>query len=251
MLAIVPLLALAAPLAAGPRDVTFPSRPSKGDRIVDEAGLIGVRERAAIREVCDQLQRDLRLPLRVVTLRSLADYGAEGWDLERYAVDLFDEWALESTGLGPEVVDWGRGILILVSVLDAQVHVELGDEWLGHHRALSRRVVRELVVPELEAGRPSQALLLATLGLDAIAREGELPPMRTSLRGLAWKTLTGAALLVTVFAAVRGRGLGRALALWRSWLWAPFDGLDRRAQLDLGSEAGGPLAESSGSSGSW
>ena len=247
---LLALALLAAPAVGAPRDVTFPPRPPSGQRIVDEAGWVGVRERAAIREICDRLQHDLRIPLRLVTLRSLTDYGAEGWGLPRYAVKLFEEWALESYEPEAATVDWERGMLVIVSALDAEARVELGDEWSGHHRTVSRDVLHRLVLPELEAGRPSEALLLAARGLEAMALNDDLPAARSSWRALAWKLLVASAALTTAVAAIVRGGPRGAMTLWRSWIWAPFDRVDQRT-LDEESEARRLLAESSGSAGRW
>src|SRR5882724_1189204 len=71
---------------------TYPTRPAEGAFVVDAANLIEPTDKAKIRATCESLQMTKGIPLIVVTISAMSDYGASGWPIERYAMNLFDEW---------------------------------------------------------------------------------------------------------------------------------------------------------------
>src|SRR5262245_3224506 len=88
--------------------ILSPARPGPRDFILDEAKLIQSDEAAEIRILCDEVLTRKKAPIVVVTIPSLESYGAKGWPIERYAMNLMSEW-----GVGYE--DWNYGMLLLVS----------------------------------------------------------------------------------------------------------------------------------------
>lgn len=109
-----------APAALG--QVTYLARPAEGEFVADGAALLAPQDRAAIVATSSKLLAEQGVPLWVVTINSLADYGAAGWPIERYAMNLFAEW-----GIGR--ASRNSGILLLVSKGDRKVRVELGAAW--------------------------------------------------------------------------------------------------------------------------
>jgi len=71
-----------------------------------------------INEVARTLLQEERMPLLVVTIPSLTEYGAAGYTIERYATALFNEW-----GIGSEERNYG--MLLLVAVGDRKARIEL------------------------------------------------------------------------------------------------------------------------------
>ncbi|HLY11318.1 MAG TPA: TPM domain-containing protein, partial [Planctomycetota bacterium] len=103
-------------------DVRYPAKPGPRDFVLDEARLLSADDAAAVKALCDEALTKKRAPIIVVTIPSLASYGASGWPIERYAMNLMSEW-----GIGWE--DWNYGMLLLVSPGDRKARIELGASW--------------------------------------------------------------------------------------------------------------------------
>jgi uncharacterized protein len=80
----------------------------------DFAGVIDVDSAQAIRSLCEQIDRETRAQIAVVTIHS-----TDGADIESYAVDLYKAW-----GIGPKSDN--RGVLILLAVDDHHYRIEVG-----------------------------------------------------------------------------------------------------------------------------
>src|SRR5262249_3844384 len=103
--------------------VSYPARPVEGEFVVDSANLIDPQDKAKIRETCQQLpESSNHIALMAVTINSMADQGAGGWQIERYAMNLFDEWGIGHSG-------GNTGVLVLVSKNDRKVRIEMGAAW--------------------------------------------------------------------------------------------------------------------------
>lgn len=153
------LFAAAAPAAA---QVSYPPRPAQGEFILDEAKLLKAEDAAEIRKVCGEVLAAKRSPIVVVTIKSLSSYGASGWPIQRYAMNLFAEWAVGWS-------DWNYGILLLVSTGDRKARIELGASW-GHVKDPdAQRVMNEEIVPKFKRGDYSSGILAGVRGLKDIA----------------------------------------------------------------------------------
>jgi uncharacterized protein len=252
------VLLLASALPACPQ-VRYPPRPAAREFIVDEAGLLKPDDAAEIRRLCDQVLTDKRAPIIVVTLRSLADYGASGWPVERYAMNLFSEW-----GVGwPE---WNYGMLLLVSTGDRKARIELGAGWAHRKDADAQRIMNELVIPGFKRGDFSGGIREGVKGLHALALGLSVP--RGSLRdrssgsagAVFWIVLAVAAL--SLFSGgLRGGGgcspfgMGCLGGLFGSWfgntLWGSSSSGGGWGGSWGGGSFGGGFSGGGGASGSW
>jgi uncharacterized protein len=163
------LLALPAPTppAAGrdPQDgVHYPAKPGPRDFILDEAKVLKADDATEIRILCEEALTKKKAPIVVVTLPSLAAYGAQGWPIERYALNLMSEW-----GVG--WADSNYGMLLLVSMGDRKARIELGDSWGRRKDDEARRILSERVIPYFKKGEPSKGILEGVRGLNGLALE--------------------------------------------------------------------------------
>jgi uncharacterized protein len=143
----------------GPR---YPAKPGPRDFILDEAKLLKPDDAAEIRILCDEVLTKKKAPIIVVTIPSLAAYGAGGWPIERYALNLMSEW-----GVGwPE---WNYGMLLLVSIGDRKARNELGGSWERRKDDDAKRVMSERIIPHFKKGDPSKGVLEGVRGLHDIA----------------------------------------------------------------------------------
>jgi uncharacterized protein len=243
---IVALVLLAfvggAAAADGP---SFPDKPSRKHFYVDEARLIDPQDGAEIDRIAGTLLREEQVPIIVVTITSMASYGASGWSIERYARELFDHW-----GIGRENRNYG--ILLLISQGDRRARIELGAAWGTRHDMSAYDVMDNLIIPAFKKGQFSQGILDGVRGLDAMARDLQLPKPKRSW----WQLL--------VFVGLFALGVGVAISLIKSgrkgWGWALLAALGvilffvlRAAMASRGSGGsfGGGFSGGGGATGSW
>lgn len=241
LLCAATLLLAARPGAA----VTFPEKPSHDHYYVDEAGLISEAEGREIDGIAAALLREEKIPILVVTIRSLMSHGAGGYTVERYAAELFDEW-----GIGSE--DRNYGMLLLVSSEDRKARIEFGAGWAHRHDVEAQQVMDTLIVPEFRQGRYAEGVLAGVRGMNAMARGLALPKPTQP-----WWVLPA----FLVFLAV---SIGVIVSLFKSghkgWGWALIVALGallffllRAAAQSRGSGGsfGGGSSGGGGASGSW
>src|SRR5262245_33951085 len=120
---LMPLLTTALLACAQPQgEIRYPPRPGPREFVLDEAKLLTPQVAAEIRTLCDQTLTAKKVPIVVVTIPSLAAYGAGSWPIERYAMNLMGEW-----GVGWEA--WNYGMVVLVAAGDGKAGMELGGSW--------------------------------------------------------------------------------------------------------------------------
>jgi uncharacterized protein len=194
------VLVAACQLAA---QVRYPPRPGPRDFILDEAGLIDSADQAQIRATCDKLLTEERVPIVVVTIKSLADYGAQGLSIDAYARSLFDAW-----GIGSQANNYG--VLLLVSLGDRKARIELGESWAHTRDADAQMVMDGIIIPNFKAKKFSAGILQGVQALDTLARG-----MVVKIPRPWWHPL--------VFFGLIALGIGVAISLIRSgrkgWGW--------------------------------
>ena len=148
--------------------LTFPEKPPDTDWFVDEAGLLEAEDRKGVNELASALFRDERIPLYVVTIRSLEGHDAAGYSIEGYAADLFDHW-----GIGFK--DRNYGMLLLVSSGDRLARIELGEGWERKYDRLAKETMDTLILPSFREANFSKGILDGVGGMNAMARGLALP----------------------------------------------------------------------------
>jgi uncharacterized protein len=172
---VVLLLALvAAPVgldaAARP---AFPAPPPAGRFVDDAAGLIGSEDASEIARLADALLVEKRYPISVVTIRSLAAQGADGYTIERYAAELLQSWRQDES--------MGKyGMLLLVAADDRKARIQLGSTWGHAHDERARKIMDRLILPAFRRGEFSKGILGGVRGFDALGRQLGLPMDRPS-----------------------------------------------------------------------
>jgi uncharacterized protein len=229
-------------------DVVFPMRPAPDHWVVDEQGLVSAEDEGAINATCFALWRDERVPLYVVTIRSLADKRATG-DIEDYAKDLFDSW-----GVGSERREFG--ILLLVSARDHKARIELGAGWKLDHDADATALMDGQLVPHFKKDEYSAGIVAGVRGLDAMARGLALPspyyPPEVVATWLATGVLTLGMGISLVRSGRSGWGWGAiAMAAGILGLLGRRWGSTQRDNNDSGSGFGGGHSGGGGATGSW
>lgn len=154
-------LALAVCAAAAAVAVDFPPRPGETEFILDEANLIDPADRERIRSIAAATLKDTGIPIIVVTIPSLARYGAS--DIESYATQLFNHW-----GIGTRQTNYG--ILMLVSLGDRKARIELGASWEQAAVPSAVMIMNDIMIPNFKKGAYSAGILQGVQALDTMAR---------------------------------------------------------------------------------
>lgn len=158
------LLLSALLLGAAPAQETvrYPAKPAPREFLLDEAKLLKPEDAAEIKTLCEEALTKKRAPIIVVTVPSLAAYGAGSWPIERYAMNLMSEW-----GVGSE--DWNYGMLLLVSPGDRKARIELGGKWERQKDDEASRIMSQRVIPKFKQGDYSKGILEGVKGLHDLA----------------------------------------------------------------------------------
>lgn len=222
----------------------FPDKPAETDFFVDSARLLDEPARAEINRVAAALLKEQRIPLFVVTISSLSNYGASGLGVEGYATALFNHW-----GIGSQARNYG--ILLLVSTGDRKARIELGAGYGRNQDAASQDIMQSLIIPAFKRDDYSTGIVDGVRGLDAMAR-GLALPMPTPPKWLLPSLIIGGILFVLMI-----------INLFRSgrsgWAWALIAALAALIFFALrnansGSSAGGfggGTSGGGGATGSW
>lgn len=153
-------------LAAEP---SFPPRPDGEKNVIaDEADLVTASDAARINEIARRLRVDKKIPIIVVTIRSLAAHGAGHRSVNWYATALFNTWQI-----GFE--EHNYGMLLLVAKGDRKARIELGAGWGHGHDHEAREVMQTLIIPAFLAGDFSDGIVSGVEGMDAMARGEAIP----------------------------------------------------------------------------
>jgi len=148
-------------------------RPGDREFIVDRAGLIDAPDAEHIRAVCDTLLSEQAIPIIVVTIESMAQYGPPGIQIETFARMLFDEWGVGYKEVGGQ--SWNRGILLLVSAQDRKARIELGADWGREFDPVCQRIMDEQIIFHFKQGSYSKGIVAGVESLDRMARGIALP----------------------------------------------------------------------------
>lgn len=216
---VLTMALLAAPFAsdAGGK-VSFPPEPLTGSATSDAAGLISKEHSSEIDGLAAALFVEKGFPLRVVTIRSLATQGANGYTIERYAAELLKSSKDERMR--------SYGMLLLVAADDRTARIQLGSEWGQAHDGRAREVMDRMILPAFRRAEFSPGIVAGVRGFDAMARglalpTGEpwwkLPALTATESDRPWWTLpalaAGAVLLVVGLVSLVRSGR-------KSWAWA-------------------------------
>jgi uncharacterized protein len=191
LLLLAAALAAAAPAAA--REVPRLTGP-----VVDEAGLLDGRSRAALEGLCRAARA--REGGQGVQLQYLLVRSLEGDSLEDFSIRVAEAWRIGSRGRD-------NGVLVLVALEDRKVRIEVGGGIEGGLTdAQSGRIVRGTIAPAFRERRYGEGLYAAGVQiLSALGAmpEGQARPARPAGGGLSLGL--GVLIAFLVIAAVGAR----------------------------------------------
>jgi len=177
----LPMSAVVLAVAASAQQVngvSYPPGPGDREFISDQANLLPADVREAMKKRLDKLLTDKAIPIIVVTVPSLAQYGAQGMRIELYARLLFDHWGIghpkiqiRGRGRGRRAtVEWNKGILLLISVGDRKARIELGAGFGREKDALCSKIMQTHIVPFFKRGDYPGGIDAGVKALEQMAR---------------------------------------------------------------------------------
>lgn len=123
--------------------------PQPRGYINDFANLIGAEAESKLSELLSALEEKTTAEMAVVILESIAPY-----DIELYAVKLFEEW-----GIGKRGKD--NGVLLLVALKERKIRIEVGYGLEGAlPDALCKQIIEREIVPYFKKGEYEKGILL-------------------------------------------------------------------------------------------
>jgi uncharacterized protein len=143
-----------------PAQVRYPARIGQREFVLDVAGVISQTDRGPIRAAAAASLDRQGAPIVVVTINSLADYGAAGLTTQAYAEGLFNDWGIGAAG-------GSRGVLMLVAVKDRRVWIATGRAWGHTIDSQCGQIVDGTLRPAFRSGDYSGGI---RAGVDGLAR---------------------------------------------------------------------------------
>lgn len=135
------LLALFLPLTGADAAPVVPARPSAGEYVLDQAGILSTQTEKAINAYSQALAKRTKAQIAVLTVRDLG-----GESLDEYALAVLRQW-----GIGDKKLN--NGVLILVSVGDRRSRIEVGYGLEGAlPDGLAGRIQDEEMLPYFRQG---------------------------------------------------------------------------------------------------
>ncbi len=147
----------------------YPERIGERDFILDDAELLSPDAEAQLKQLCDTLLTERKIPIMIVTIESMTAYGPfPPGTIESYARGLFDTWKI-----GYE--DHNYGILLIVSEGDRRARIELGADFGRDYDGVCEDIMQDLIIPEFKDGDYSAGITSGVTGLDKMARGEKIP----------------------------------------------------------------------------
>lgn len=217
-----------APIAL-PTDVKhvpeYPAPPAEGIYVSDTGVVLSIDEQRTINKAAAKVKELTGLPVMVVTISSLEWMGADPRGagaaagtgaITKYGRDLFNHWSLGSA-------KDNKGVLLLVSRLDRQSRVTLGEGWGNSQDNLARRLEDTMLTPATTSGAYADGLIKAIAEVEGMyTRAGYPTEMPAAVDGVPGVVPAGGS-PTTVPGAPGSSGLGSIG--WATWVGIGVVGL--------------------------
>ncbi|MCB2155608.1 TPM domain-containing protein [bacterium] len=154
---LIPMALAAAQIPPVPTDDSF---------VNDYANLLTRQDIGVLGNIQRQAYEEHDVPIVVVTINSMAQYGSSGESIEDFARDWFDSW-----GIGSKAPGGNKGILLLVSLGDRKARIELGADWGSRWDYAANQVMQTDIIPRFKTGDYSGGIVAGVAKLGAFAAQ--------------------------------------------------------------------------------
>lgn len=227
----------------------FAVYPQPVDNYVNDfANVLTEADRTVIRNNFSKLEHQTGIEATVVTINSIAEYGTGDAVFEQFATNLFNKW-----GIGHK--EKNNGILILVSIKDRAVRIELGKGYPSLYDAKMKEVIDDVMIPYFKNSEYSRGIY-----------EGSRAVIEKVTREVPWYEFYKIHILIGIgIIFLTAIGISFLKSGKKGWAWAFFVGagilllwlfklLSSSSKSDGGGSSGGFGGGSSsggGASGRW
>lgn len=161
---------------------SFPTAPRHQFYLQDNAGIVKEADRRAIHSMMERAYKDHDTSIVIITINSMGEYDAESLPFERFTAHLFDHWKTQKRT--PDGLSIDDGLMLIVSMRDGKLRIELGDEWSRRWDSHCQEVISNSIVPPFKEGDFSEGIREGARELLAMAEKGpRSPPASNPLLG--------------------------------------------------------------------
>ena len=193
-------------LPAGLPAAQIPPRPETdaGPAMLhDTARLLTAADREQVRRSQQSAWTQSEMPIVVVTIHSMSDYGHSG-SIESLARDWFNAWRIgaprklsASSAAAPVAANKeSRGVLLLVSLRDRRARIELGTSWGRSRDAFCQQVMDQDLIPAFKREDYSSGIVAGVTALSTLPDPQPTTTTSGNTGNLRQLLLLGALLLV-------------------------------------------------------
>ncbi len=139
--------------------------PSLSARVTDLTSTLSSEQMGVLEKRLAQMEAEKGSQFAILLVPT-----TEPETIEQYSLRVVERWKLGRKGVDD-------GVLLLLAMEDRAMRIEVGYGLEGALTdALSSRIIREILTPELRAGRPFEAISGAVDAIEKVLRGEELPP---------------------------------------------------------------------------
>jgi len=166
--------------------------PSAPDRwLTDAAGFLSASARESLDRRLQEFERESGIQFIVYIDRTTGDVPLEDW-----AVRAFEQWRIGRQGTD-------NGVILFIMAEDRKIRIEVGYGLEGQlPDALAGRIINETIVPEIQAGRPDDAVTRGVEQITTVISGGTLPDSSERPQFSARKKLTPGRLILFIIAGI-------------------------------------------------
>lgn len=130
--------------------------------LCDEAGILDLKAKESVRQICFDLQQEIRAELAILIIRSTS-----GENHHDFALKTFNQW-----GIGQRGID--NGMLIMFAIDDRRVEIIPGTRYKdAFDQPTCTQLLVDYVVPKMKAGKPGEGVFAAAREVAARVRSFE------------------------------------------------------------------------------
>jgi len=145
----------------------FPDRPTDPESLIfDYANILNDTSKDSLHKIQAETFTQHKIPIVVVTIQQMSNYGLTGISIKSFAREWFDYWQIGTK-------ENNRGILLLVSVGNRRARIELGADWGRGWDSYSQDIMDNAIIPYFKKSNYPAGIVA---GVQKLAKMAANPP---------------------------------------------------------------------------
>jgi uncharacterized protein len=230
--------------------LNFVKPPSGDNFVIDKAKLLDLRAVKQLNKMAQNLFKEKKIPLYIVTINSISQYGAGDMSPDDYAMQLFNKWQIGHK-------KYNYGMLLFLSVEDRRVRIQLGASWEPKYNMVVGEIIHKIIIPNFRNGDFIEGVIDGATSLDAMARGEPLPAPPVGTSSNAGPTLTMKLIALAAFGLFAFMVYNLFKSGRKGWAWALIIAFGilliflLKTGASRGGGLGGGFSGGGGAGGSW